>query len=69
MVAEKDGGKRGHGMKGCMCADCKHNEIVIDNHYNNHYICTCAESDYFLKPIDLFWCECDSGEVEMEDTE
>jgi hypothetical protein len=56
-------------MTGCMCADCKHNEIVIDNHYNNHYICTCAESDYFLKPIDLFWGECDSGEVEMEDTE
>lgn len=54
---------------GCMCMDCKHNDIVTDNHNNHHYICTRCESEYFLKSIDLFWGECDFGEVESEDTE
>lgn len=54
---------------GCMCADCKHNDIVRDNHDNLHTICTCAESKNFLKKVSVFWDECDSGEVETEESE
>lgn len=54
---------------GCMCMDCKHNDIVRDNHDNLHPICTCAESENFLKPISYIWGECDSGEVETEESE
>ena len=56
-------------MKGCMCMDCKHNDIVRDNHDNLHRICTCAESEYFLKKVSPAWGECDSGEVDMGESE
>ena len=52
---------------GCMCMDCKYNDIVRDNHDELHPICTCVESENFLKPVSYVWTECDAGEVEMED--
>lgn len=51
-------------MTGCMCLECKYTDIVTDNHGKHHNICTCAESEYFLKPVDIIWCECDHGEVD-----
>lgn len=54
---------------GCMCMDCKHNDIVRDNHDNLHRICTCAESKYFLTKVYTVWGECDSGEIDMGESE
>jgi hypothetical protein len=48
--------------------DCKHNDIVRDNHDGLHRICTCAESENFLHKVEI-WGECDSGEVEMDESE
>ena len=54
-------------MMGCMCIDCKHNDIVRDNHDELHAICICAESENFLKVIHFALDNCDHGEVETED--
>jgi hypothetical protein len=65
-------GKRGHGVMSCKCMDCKHNDIVTDNHDKTHLICTCAESKHFLQKVSMAFGECDFGEVdvgESEDTE
>ncbi len=52
---------------GCMCMECKHSDIVRDNHDGVHQICTCVESAEFLKPVSTAFGECDAGEVETED--
>ena len=52
---------------GCMCMECKHLKVVRDNHNDTHSICICAESEAFLKPVDIAFGECDVGEVETED--
>lgn len=52
---------------GCMCLECKHTDIVRDNHDVPHPICVCAESENFLKRADYICGECDAGEVETED--
>lgn len=52
-----------------LCIDCKHNDIVRDNHDETHVICTCAESPAFLKPVSYIWSECDFGEVDKEESE
>ena len=51
---------------GCMCLECKHTDIVRDNHDVPHPICVCAESENFLKRADYICGECDAGEVETE---
>ena len=52
-----------------LCIDCKHNDIIRDNHDELHAICTCAESENFLKGISFAWSECDFGEKEQEESE
>ena len=54
---------------GCMCIECKHLDILRDNHDNLHEICTCVESPNFLKKMSIVWDDCDSGEVETADEE
>ena len=49
---------------GCMCIDCKHTDIVRDNHGELHNICVCQESDHFLHRVSVAWNECDAGEIE-----
>lgn len=61
-------------MTGCMCMECKHNDIVRDNHDELHRICTRCESEYFLQEVSKAFGNCDFGEVddydgESEDTE
>ena len=54
---------------GCMCMDCKHNDIVTDNHGDILCICTCCESENFLKKVSIAFGECDFGEVAIEEVE
>lgn len=56
-------------MKGCMCADCKHNDILRDNHGELHRICTRCESEYFLQKVSTAFGECDHGEVDWGESE
>ena len=51
------------------CMHCKHNDIVRDNHESLHVICTCSESEKFLKEVSYVWDECDFGEVEEDEGE
>lgn len=49
------------------CLFCKHsNEIVRDNHGDLHTLCSCQESENFLKPIDIAFDRCDHEEREEE---
>lgn len=55
---------------GCMCMECSYNDIVRDNHGELHRICTCRESEDFLKEVSTFGeCDCGEVDVESEDTE
>lgn len=54
---------------GCMCMDCKHNDVITNNHEKLIRICTCEESEKYLKPVSIVFDECDHGEVETEDEE
>ena len=51
---------------GCMCMECRHNDIITDSHGKQHRICTRRESEYFLKEVSTAFGECDVGEVESE---
>ncbi len=54
---------------GCMCMDCSYNDIVRDNHGELHCICTCCESEDFLKEVSIAFGECDFGKVDVEESE
>ena len=51
------------------CIDCKHNDIVRDNHDNAHVICTCAESPNFLGKVSYVFSGCDYGEADKKESE
>lgn len=48
------------------CLYCKHVYVIKDSRGERHSICTCAESDDFLHPIDIVFGGCESGEREDE---
>ena len=52
---------------GCMCMYCKHNDVITNNHEKLLTICTCVESENYLKPVSIAFDGCDHGEVETED--
>ena len=54
---------------GCMCMDCKHNDVITNNNEKMIRICTCEESENYLKHVSIVFDECDHGEVETEDEE
>lgn len=49
---------------GCMCAECKYADVLIDNHAKVFSICVCRESDNFLHELDIAWENCDWGIVD-----
>jgi hypothetical protein len=50
-----------------MCLECKHREIIKDNHGQYHSICTCCESDNFLEELCSVFDRCDNGELEFDE--
>lgn len=47
------------------CLFCKHsNGILKDNHGNLHTLCTCIESENFLKEVEIAFDRCDFEERE-----
>lgn len=50
------------------CLFCKFsNAVVRDNHDDLHCICTCRESENFLKPIEIAFDTCDCSEMESDE--
>ena len=54
---------------GCMCMECKDNDIITDSHAKQHRICTRCESEYFLQKVSTAFGECNVGEVDMRESE
>lgn len=51
------------------CLDCKYSDqLVRDNHGKLHCICSCKESDEFLKEIEIAFDGCGCGQ-EDDDAE
>lgn len=47
------------------CLYCKFsNAIISDNHNDLHTLCSCAESENFLKRLDIVFDGCDCGQKE-----
>ena len=50
------------------CLFCKYsNAIVEDNHGDLHMLCSCWESENFLKPVDVAFDRCDFEEREEDE--
>ena len=49
---------------GCMCAECKYNDVISNNHDELVRICTCKESEKYLKHVHIAFDDCDHGEVD-----